>query len=304
VIYFLLNNALADFWDVAFVYNFSYSAVNRASNENIFTFLKFGFDTLGGSWIVGLYVFLCLFTLRYHKIFPEKSLLLLIVWWFPIQLFFSALSLRNAPYYLVSWIPVLCPMLGLVFSCMSFAIRDLSHNKGVYANSITNVLFVVMGGIIITPCVAVRNQQMIDAKVYLAKSRFREKVVAMIIKKSQPQDYMLVWGTTDSFNFLSKRKSPTKYFYQFALDTQGYTNRKRVEEFTNEVIRKKPTLILDESRSFRMPPLDSKLRANFFKQKPILAQNIPENINRFYKFVEENYVCTGKVGYVLMYKMK
>ena len=115
----------------------------------------------------------------------------------------------------------------------------------------------------------------------------------MIEKNTNINDKILVWGSESSLYFLSKRQSPSKYFYQYALFTPGYTNNDKFSELLSEISVNKPKIIIDASRSTIdkeigenqiVPPIknvEDWVLYNYYNKYP--------SFNKVYEFFKDNY---------------
>ena len=72
---------------------------------------------------------------------------------------------------------------------------------------------------------------------------------------------MLIWGAEASVNFLSGRRSPTRYAYLHPLMTTGYGDAARVRDFLSALRDHPPAMIVDTSPTEPLfPPIDDASR--------------------------------------------
>ena len=66
------------------------------------------------------------------------------------------------------------------------------------------------------------------------------------IKKTTSADAtILLWGAETSINFFTKRRSPSRFVYQYPLYNHNYVDEQMIEEFLGDIIQNKPLLIID-----------------------------------------------------------
>jgi hypothetical protein len=70
-------------------------------------------------------------------------------------------------------------------------------------------------------------------------------VASRIAEVTTSDESVLFWGAESTSNFASKRRSPTRFVYQYPLYTEGYADERIIEEFFAEVVQNKPRLIID-----------------------------------------------------------
>ena len=51
-----------------------------------------------------------------------------------------------------------------------------------------------------------------------------------------------MWGAESTYNFMSRRRSPTRFVYQY--DLYAYSDRKSATEFLGDILTQKPKLII------------------------------------------------------------
>ena len=103
---------------------------------------------------------------------------------------------------------------------------------------------------------------------------------------TEPSDYVLLWGLHANVNFVSRRRSPSKYIYALPLLMPGYDNRRRFEEFLEDLSQDPPVLIMAETTSpFDIPYIglaDDDLCST-------CTPEIRQGLLDFKHYVEDNY---------------
>jgi hypothetical protein len=72
-----------------------------------------------------------------------------------------------------------------------------------------------------------------------------EGIVSYVEFNTSEDDFVLIWGAETAINYSSRRLSPSRFVYQFPLYEMGYTNEKIIEEFLEDIVKNKPSLIID-----------------------------------------------------------
>lgn len=124
------------------------------------------------------------------------------------------------------------------------------------------------------------------------EDQHRYKVARYICATTSERDYIFLWGAEGLIYFLSDRESPTRFFYQFPLLTPIYQESGIIKEFLNDIVSKKPELIIDTKTNF-FPPLDLAEMEKWLKKWTVKKESQyyppPEDIMGFYRFVYNNY---------------
>lgn len=287
--YFKINNSFCYFWDTTFNYNFVYSST---SFINRLRFINFGFFYIGW-FILSISTWCTIFFLLIFKKIKILALTAVSIIGFPLEFFLCSLSGRNYPHYLTT----LLPIMSILFSYMVYIIIKIyntNNNKMPHAFLKFWFLFLFFMYCIIPTKYMVNNYLMIFNKIskgYSAKYSFyiREKAARYIANITNSDDYILIWGAEGGINYLSKRCSPSRFFYQIPLFTKGYTDLNKTKEFLFEIISKTPKIIVDTKDSF-LPPLKIKKKQKL--EKEIVADY---NIKKFLNFVNSNYRFINRI---------
>lgn len=254
VLFFYLHHALSDFWEDAFVYNFFYIQVSAQSRlAAIISGIQYlsytGLFEMGAlGWIIGL---ILVVTKRLESdILPLISIALLDL---PLEILFISLSGESYSHYYLTLLPVLCLLTGLAYWVVK---RYLSAVKVQTQNVFLSLVII---GLVIskTPdyfALWDHIHQIGNDANYL-------NVVSYLVNHSTDCGSILAWGREAGLNFLTQKASPSKYAYQYALVTPGYTNEQMIMQFLNDIVAQKPCYIVDfryPRMSFLEFPLDTK----------------------------------------------
>ena len=241
VVFFYVQGGLSQFWSAAFKYNFiypsaigflpkiKYIAASGITNLALVPTAIFYFSILG--YFVGL--ILILFkktaTSEWLPLLPVGLIAL------PIELILVSISGRNYTHYYISMLPTLSLFVGLMFWMFLSQLSTYS-----VSTPAKYVFFIGVTGIILLSSFRDYHAQV------SAYSKANDDTVINYIKSvTTPDDYVLFWGAESVDNYLTQRRSPTRFVYQFPLYQQRYTNEQMIAEFLEEVIRNHPSLIID-----------------------------------------------------------
>lgn len=249
VMYFYINNALADFWDAAFLYNFAYTSNDiRSLISSILVGMKkltenglVYFALLG--WLLSINA---LFINNNKTQIRENStinnLLLLGIIDLPIELVLSGLSGRSYSHYYMSNL-IIFSLLISYFIYSILKIMDFNQNN--YQTKLINSI--ILFGLVFFTQVESREYYF----PFSSKNTPQKKKDALQIieDETSTNDYVLILGAETALNFQSSRDSPTKYAYQYPLIEEDYVTEAKLNEFYSEINNNKPKLIIDTTQS-------------------------------------------------------
>ena len=246
VIYFGINNALADFWSAAFLYNFAYSSVDFVSR---LTSLAIGlrilktsglsYLALSGNCIALVWLILPkTYPKSLEKIIQPSPLLVLCMLDFPLELAMVSVSGRSYEHYFIALLPVFAFFVAVVLRVILTMLELILSQR--CASRLCCIVVLGLFGVLQIPYLdnyfpfcGVKTSAQI------------EQVLQAIQENSAPQDKVLVLGAESSLNFLAKRFSPSRYVYQYPLIQRGYGTQKLWESFFNEIVDEEPVVIVN-----------------------------------------------------------
>lgn len=288
LILFWRVGALNRFFDAAIVYNAAYSAKNFSISR---AFAVFALSLSALNWlplifyagVLGQAIYL-IYKNGESFIYKNQLTLLLLIG-FPVEVILSLLSGRFLLHYYINWTPYLALMAGaFVFTTASVWLprifQTLSINRYYYYPLAFVALFLVGAPLVFdffqTARYTLQGGGRIDATSAIAE---------YINRMTQPQETVLVWGNEVWINFLSNRKSPTKYSYQYALFTPGYTNREKVISFLKDLSNCPPSYIIEP-----VVDTDEILPLSLPRRTQVISKTqMPDGMNQVYDFFDENY---------------
>jgi hypothetical protein len=279
VAFFSFHHALYDFWDQAFVYNFSYINKND-SITNLFPLFIKGFAFLSNSGII-YYAFIgwilgAIFILKQEDKFKNAFNILLITTLidFPIEIFMVAVSGRSILHYYLTPLAVMAILSAYFAYAFLQILSKIIPLKATKQKIIPYSIILV--AILISQAKLLSNYSKITEQFNGPGYQTRTQVGEYIINNTNERDYVLFLGAETNVNFVTRRVSPTRYVYQYPLALTG--SRSMTEEFFSEILDKKPTLIVD-TRGYSH--LGEKLYTSIQKRSPFI-QNAVQVLEQSY----------------------
>lgn len=295
-IYFASQKSLGALLDAVFIYNYHYSMLEGLSWEGVtkgFDVLEF-IIPLAAAGLAGLIIYL----LGYWKSDNKETdrinarLALFILIAIPIQVYLSVLSGRKYLHYYIAWLPVLALLTGfLVFWLQKLAEKIL---PGFRYKNILNLL--IAGGFFLAyglrPVVnrmprlanlfkTISSEQSLPSPDY---SKTEKGVyVEYILNHTQADEYVLIWGNASVYNFLTDRKSPSRFMYTYPFGVPNYVSQEMVDELQLDIIQKKPMIIDATTGDKNLGGIDSSV-----------WNNTP--VQGLIRFIEENYIQVDTIG--------
>jgi hypothetical protein len=241
---FALANVLPELWSAVFVYNLAYGAAS--TNAERLIALGRGLVALLSTNLTGLALsgwgFGLLRALRRNLSGPLTPLVGVALLDLPVELLMVSASGRSFAHYYLALLP---PFMILA----AFAIHALTEAVlGASKLSRTEAQVGVLAGVLIVGALVQVKSPLDYARVIADAASFNRSqldIIAEVQRHSDPSETVLVMGAEVQINFLAQRRAPTRYAYQAALHTLGYTTPAMVESFYADLQRNPPRLIVD-----------------------------------------------------------
>ena len=297
--YFAAHSALRNFLDAVFRYNFAYSATSlesrlRALSDGLRILLRSGISlTAVCAWIGGgIYLYL-----GRERDQVRRGLVQLALIAFPIELAIACVSGRSYPHYYMAWLPVFAVLTGFFaygfisgcVLCDSDGAGGDEHGVRVRSLMLLALLITMSGvpiGVLLHQMSALENSP---------AARTVRAAVEHIERVTKSGDRVLIWGAEPSLNFLSRRKSPSRYSFQYPLYTRGYQSAALVKKFLDDLSANEPALIIDTSPTNTLiPPIDPSARAKW--ASPSMNYGMLPEMGALFEFITSRYRCCGRVG--------
>lgn len=238
-IFFWANGVISQFWDAAFLYNFTYSSRIERSlffpmfstfSKRLRPFLISGILPLA---ITGLV--LSVIVLWKNKEGNLFHLIRICIITLPIELILIFIPSKTFPHYFITLIPTLAIFTASTFHSVSKAATNIN-----IPNSIQYLFF---AGIAIIASWNFFHNYL--NQVYIYRKFNDDALIQYAILKTTQNDTVLVWGADPSINYFSKRESPTRFVYQYPLQEENYVTETMIIGFLDDVIHKQPRLVIN-----------------------------------------------------------
>ncbi len=287
-LYFASQNALGDYWEQAFLYNFIYIGKHEGIRRLIPVFIK-GFAYLRNGWVLYLMILGWLAGLG-HVWFKRKSfaemhpLILIALVNLPIEVVLITISGRSILHYYLTPLPVTAILAGVLVYTAPFLM-------GMIPRMSSQKVQRWVPGIMLATIILGQFGQIKYYPEYVRGLQDDDKtpIVDYILKNTNEEDKVLIIGAESAVNFLARRESPTRYVYQYPLALLG--RRPMFEEYFNQILENKPTLIIDTRGRTQ---LDEKLYEPLQKRSQIVRDGV--------KYLGENYEQVAQFGDWFVYR--
>jgi hypothetical protein len=288
VIYLASQNALTDFWEQAFLYNFVYIGKHEGVRRLIPVFIK-GFLYLQNGWVLYLSILGWLLGLGYvwlkrKSVAEVHPLIWVALINLPIEIILITISGRSILHYYLTPLPVMAILAGTLVYTMPFLVARISFidpqkvQRWIPSVLLAIVLIGQFGQI-----------QYYPQYVRILSDNDYAPVIEYVTKNTKESDQILLIGAESVVNFLARREAPTRYVYQYPLALLG--RRPMFEEYFNQILENKPTLIIDTRGR---PRLDDKLYTPLQKRSQIVRDGV--------KYLGEHYQQVAQFDHWFVYR--
>jgi len=221
---------------------------------------------------------------------------------FIISFFLISLSGRNYPHYFTSIIPSASILIAYFFYMASAPCRVFLSNPGIIA---WFCLFVCLTPLVVFSGGSHRIQyklRSIAVSRPLAPSLEQLKVMVQA-KPVEPTDTILFWGAEAGWNFLLKRRAPTRFVYQYPLWQSNYVTPEMINEFTDSLISQRPLFIVDthnKAALFLLKDINDTIKGNDSvcpanSNTSAIQYPLMNNWKRFQEWFACNYSLVGSL---------
>ena len=288
IVYFASQNALADFWGQAYLYNFVYIGKHEGIRRLIPVFIK-GFAYLRNGWVLYLgvlgwlagFAYVWIKRNRFAEIHP---LILIALVNLPIEVLLVLVSGRSILHYYLTPLPVMAVLAGILVYAVPLLLGNIGFRR---SSSIQQWAPVAVFVIVL---LGQYGQIKYYSDYMLSTSdNDRAAVIDYISKNTKEDDQVLLIGAESAVNFLTRREAPTRYVYQYPLALLG--RRPMFEEYFNQILGNKPTLIVDTRGRNR---LDEKLYTPLQKRSQIVRDGV--------QYLGANYEQVAQFGDWFVYR--
>lgn len=290
IIYFASQNALADYWEQAYLYNFIYIGKHEGIRRLIPVFIK-GFAYLRNGWVLYAAGLGWLTGLSYvwlkRKAFAEiHPLILIALVNLPLEILLITISGRSILHYYLTPLPVMAILSGVLVYTAPFLVGQISRMSSEKIQ--TWAPWIVLAVIVLGQFGQIKYY---PEYVRGLQDDDKAPVIDYILQNTEEDDKVLIIGAESVVNFLARREAPTRYVYQYPLALLG--RRPMFEEYFNQILENKPVLIVDTRGQTR---LDEKLYTPLQKRSQIVRDGV--------KYLGENYEQVAQFGDWFVYRLK
>jgi len=286
VLYFASQNALIDYWEQAFLYNFAYIGKHEGIRRLIPVFFK-GFMLLsqGGvlylaalGWLAGLgYIWVN------RRATPHPLILIALVN-LPIEVILITISGRSIIHYYLTLLPVMAILTGILIYAVPRLLEKFTNSSIQKANQWSPALLLLV--VILFQIGQIKYYP--ESVRVLAINEYAP-VIDYVSQNTEESDKVLIIGAESAVNFLTRREAPTRYVYQYPLALLG--RRPMFEEYFNQILHNKPVLIIDTRGRTR---LDEKLYVPLQKRSELVREGV--------QYLGENYQQVAQFGEWFVYR--
>ncbi len=290
--YFASKNALWDFWEQAYLYNFSYIQKGDGIQRIIPALIKGNYYLSKGGllylailgWVTGVVYLLT----KRKSIFQDVDPLIVIaLLGLPVEAGLILTSGRSIVHYYLTPIPILVVLAGvLIFTILYFLKKRFGHFSKI------RTLHTASAFLLIIVVLLAQVPQVKKYPQYIAENQPNQykPVIDYIENNTTEGDFVLIMGAESTINFITRRPSPTKFVYQYPL--QLLMARPTVKEYLRQIMENEPKLIIDTQSD------------KGFTGKLYLTKNAKksEPIQNGVDFLNENYQPVTTFGDWIVYE--
>jgi hypothetical protein len=276
VYYFYLHNALWDFWDVAYRFNFLYSDIAPEDRIEAVGIIFWVFLTASWFYYFGLATWAAFIGRGWAYLKKLPLLLVVALIDFPLEIILISLSGKNYNHYFFTMI--LCFAILVAYGWA----YGRSWIKKPWIHILVYLLAAVM--IVYKPV-----HLIVDAYRQPPEAAVRQ-VVDYIKRNTDKDDTVILWGSQTVINFMSGRDTPTRFVHQKPLFREGYAERALSMELLNDLKSKKPKLIIN-SYLPSTPFIEMNAKGECLMPSPL-----PDGMFEVFDYICKNYSLSQEIG--------
>lgn len=262
-IYFLITDSFTEFYNAAFTYNFSYA------KQSIVATLS-GIIKSTRTYEVALITLLALLISLVSIVKKRIQFVsILLLFWIPIELYFSNMSGKGFAHYYMMWVPII--VLSTAYIINYFSDEKIAKEKQLVVLLIASFLFFQIP--IFNTISSYKN--LISAK------KSNNELIANHVNTTYKDKSILVWGNESTIYNLTDKRAPVANFYQTLFKLNSSITEQMIVDFTNQIKENQPEIIID----VRTPSLLFLDKSN--SNKIDIKQQ--ENLIDFFTFFNKNY---------------
>ena len=310
LLYFTLTGAINHFVTATLQYNVTYVDVSMGSRKQAITE---GLEILSvpgmAFFALPMWLVAVAYVIRYRgKLADISPLVRLVVLWLPIDLLFVSLSGRFYLHYYLTLMPVFSVLAAFL---VSHVLRTAPDEAGPQPEADALFRTWLPAGVLVAAALIawpkLYEQDRIERQVLAGFSY--APAVEYITASTSEDDHVLLWGAEPAINFLARRRSPTRFVYQYPLYTAGGQRGALARDFLRDLQARPPALIVDASARTvvdgveLVPPLDPAQREQWHGKRAALtsgagagAPGIVPEMEPVFAWIQANYQPAGSVS--------
>ena len=292
LLYFHGKDALGDFYDAFIVYNSAYSVV---SVRDRIASLMFGLRLISPTGLVVVAAvawFLGISRLAGGNDGDEsrRALIALAALALPLEFLLSSLSGLTFNHYYLCWLPVLAIMTGYFIFELMRAVSSASFN---FFNRKISLSYIWIFGFL--AAMSFLALAKIPARIgsFVSTTVNPNTVLEAIKENLDDENYLLMWGSSAYYNYVTEVKSPSRYFHQLPLFLCAYTTDEMIEEFLDDVKQKKSLIVDTSATDIYLPPFDREERKKWkymdFTERVNEGCTMSPKMEEVFDYVYSNY---------------
>lgn len=297
--YLITNHALQEFYSVAFAYNFHYS--NTPFINHLYSSLN-SISTLGmlsGLSYLALpgWILAALRRIRKKAVLPVVLLATIDL---PVEIILSGISGKGFSHYYITLIPS-TTILACYFLSQSLALINKTLKRQLPTTTYYQLIMAISCIFLYTLTGLFTFYGYYYSSLSKLKSPIDSKMAVYVLQHSKPTEYILVWGYDSYINFVTQRKTPTRYVNQAGLYREGYHTAQMVQLFFTDIVKNQPVLILDDNGlGSWIPPLSCE-KTRIYQPKESNNSILPQ-MQTVLDYLCDHYTYTETIGYWRIYR--
>ena len=277
---FVLQNALAEFWDAAFLFNFVYIDETWLDRFLSLRFVPVALPAMGLTllatmgWLTGALLFVSSARERgfSFSVWQEKiallretgvgaqrdafttaqvsRLLAIALLALPFELVLASISDNGFGHYFLALLPIWAILAAFFFSMILVGLERVQITTRARA-------VFVFGVILVAALFAAENIQSVGQRL---RAREHDAIIEYIRAHTSENDTLYIWGGESRINFETRRRAATRFVYASPVVRRNYVTEARVQDFLAELMQQPPRLLIDihePNRPFMEFPIQS-----------------------------------------------
>jgi hypothetical protein len=215
---------------------------------------------------------------------------------FWIDLILANVTGRSYEHYFVPLIPSVAMLVLLALPEIQKYGRRHTGKRRLLASGARAYLVVLLAGVPVGTSIA--RFWMADWDI--AGPERRAELALYVMRHTDMDEKVLVWGADTAINFQSERESPTQYTYGYPLIVPEATTDEAIQEMVLDLETQRPALIIDTTLrdGERIPPLDEMRRISWWAAG---GRRDVANLDPIYQFVEDHCQVINEVELATIY---